>query len=202
MPPFEFFRLTSDMAVNKLFLRDFAQAWYHRGLRNISHDVPSTAAYLQSQIARLNVNRTVFVGNSMGGYAAILFGWLVGVDEVHAFAPQTFISRTLRLAYWDRRGRAIYRDMRRTPGLKGDYFDLKRVLLAEPRRTVLHLHFAKGHRLDRVHCQRLAGLPNVVLHPYDSESHRLIKQLRDDGRLKSILCDALTPQVSVRRAAG
>jgi hypothetical protein len=36
MPPFEFFNLTKKMDINKIYLRDISQTWYHSGLHGIS----------------------------------------------------------------------------------------------------------------------------------------------------------------------
>lgn len=34
MPPFEFYQASGIFNENKLFLRDFAQSWYHAGLKH------------------------------------------------------------------------------------------------------------------------------------------------------------------------
>jgi hypothetical protein len=194
MPPFEFFRLAAEIPTKKMFIRDLEQAWYQRGLPGISKDVRGTLAYLEQELARQNVRRTVFVGNSMGAYAAILFGWLLEIDVVHAFAPQSFIGRFQRLLALDRRWRPQMQRVHTTPHLSREFLDLKRVLAGRPKRTMIHLYFADQHRLDRLHCRRLEGLRNVVLHPYPHAGHNLIKQLRDEGALEDILRQSLRPQ--------
>lgn len=194
MPPFEFFRLAADIPTKKMFVRDLEQTWYQRGLPGISRDVRSTVAYLQDELARLKVERTVFVGNSMGAYAAILFGWLLDVDVVHAFAPQSFIGRLARLWNRDFRWRAQMRRLHATPQLSDEYFDLRRVLSRHSRKTVIHVHFPDGHRLDRLHSRRLGSHESVVLHPYPHGAHNLIKQLRDAGELEALLRQSLRPE--------
>ena len=191
MPPFEFFRLVSDLPVKKLFLRDMHHVCYHSGLQGISDDVLGTVTWLQSELARGDIRRSVFVGNSMGGYAAILFGWLTGVDEVHAFAPITFVGpiRYLRL---DWRRNYIFRRMYRAHGFRVPTYDLKRVLRGTPSPTRVHVHYSAGSFLDRSHAGRLRGCDGVVLHRYENRSgHELIRQLRDEGTLRTILDESL-----------
>ena len=92
IPPFEFMRLTGETPVKKLFVRDPRQAWYHRGLPGYSDTLEETATVLAERTR--GAARTVVTGNSAGGYAALLFGELLGADAIVCFAPQT----TLRMA--------------------------------------------------------------------------------------------------------
>lgn len=136
--PFEFYKASNILNENKIFVRDVEQCWYHKGLLGISHDLQTTALFLKSEIDRLNVEEVYFVGNSMGGYAAILFSTLVGRGEVIAFAPQTFISQELRQKYSDARWS---RQMLKTHGVPTEKaFDLRTLLLSSeliPRISVL-----------------------------------------------------------------
>ncbi len=101
MPPFEFYKASGIIDESRMFLRDFSQSWYHAGLLNISSDIDSTAIYIESAISENKPEKIFFVGNSMGGYAAMLFSSLIGKGEVIAFAPQTFICSELRERYKD-----------------------------------------------------------------------------------------------------
>ena len=44
-------------------------------------------------ICESNAKKVVFLGNSAGGYAAILFGVLLQVDSVYAFSPPTLLRK-------------------------------------------------------------------------------------------------------------
>jgi hypothetical protein len=101
-PPFEFFRILSRIGVKKAFVRDHHQAWYHRGVKGVGRDIDAVSRHLRELCAG---RRAIFVGNSAGGYAALLFGAAIGA-EVHAFSPQTFISHGLRKEHGDRRWQA------------------------------------------------------------------------------------------------
>jgi acetyl esterase/lipase len=64
-----------------------------------------------SRSADAGVERTVTVGSSAGGYAALLFGHLLEVDEVLAFASQTFLDPALRDRHGENRHLWAYRPL-------------------------------------------------------------------------------------------
>src|SRR5438477_12732545 len=68
IPPFEFHRLAAELPAKKLFIRDFQQAWYQRGLPGIAPHIRGVADFLRRQAKEQRIERTVLVGNSMGGY--------------------------------------------------------------------------------------------------------------------------------------
>lgn len=92
MPPFEFFNASKVVDDSRMFIRDFGQVWYHAGLPGFSDDIPSTVEYFRGELERIAPENIVIVGNSMGGFAAILFATLLGRGRVIAFAPQTYIG--------------------------------------------------------------------------------------------------------------
>ena len=186
MPPFEFARLTKDLPANRIFIRDLQQAWYHQGLPGIAPDLPGIASYLRKELRRLNVDRVLFVGNSMGGYAAILLGALVGVSTVHAFAPQTFIGYYHRLRYAEHRSARFVRNARRSSTATPALFDCRKVLSDSAGTTEIHIHYCTSHRLDSIHAERLLGLKGVYLHPCPHGGHNVVKYVRDTGELRRI----------------
>jgi hypothetical protein len=86
---FDFIRSTNPVKVKKLFLRDPNMMWYQKGSPGIGNDVPGVLTFLKNAIAKEGVRRVVTIGNSGGGFSAILFGVLLGADEIHAFNPPT-----------------------------------------------------------------------------------------------------------------
>ena len=192
MPPFEFFRLASALEVNKVFLRDLDESWYHRGVRGLSTDVESTAEALARIVRETGAERVVFTGNSAGGYASLLFGALSPTPvTAHAFSPQTFLGRGARLLALDRRWPPQMRAIQRMDG-RSPTMDLRRIIAGTDGRSALHLHYGATHRLDRLHAQRLQGLPGVSLHPEQSRRHDVIKELRDRGELGPMIAEALS----------
>jgi hypothetical protein len=143
-------------------------------------DVESVAARLRETIA--GAGRVLMLGNSAGGYAALLFGALTGA-EVHAFSPQTFIDPDLRARHGDSRYAA------RIEALGADldhrYADLLPVLAASEGR--FHVYYAAGEPLEALHAERLRELPQVVLHRFEGEASDLVGGLRASGWLEAFV---------------
>ncbi|HSM84343.1 MAG TPA: hypothetical protein VLS96_21820 [Nodosilinea sp.] len=187
IPPFEFYNSSKIIDENKLFIRDFSQCWYHNGLANISTDIPTTADYLRQQIATINPQRLFLVGNSMGGYAAILFAHLLGQGEVIAFAPQTFIGPLLRFRHGDHRWKRKIKATYKKSLLKPKAWDLKPLLRHSASPPKVSIFVASNHRLDSLHANRIRGMGGVHIHGFESGGHDVVKLLRDQGCLPEIM---------------
>lgn len=185
--PFEFFNLSKGFDVNRIYVRDLSQAWYHRGLPGVADNIDGIVTFLREKINQYQAKKVILVGNSMGGYAAILFGILLDADIVHAFSPQTFINRLNRLRYLDRRWRKQLQNTYRLVDKR--YFDLRPVLKANHKKLKckFNIFYSHTHRLDRIHAEHLRSLPNVNLYAFQSGGHRLVGHLRDSGELNKII---------------
>jgi len=191
IPRFEFMRMASDLGVKTVFVRDPTQSWYHGKLRGIGRGLNGVARTIEAIVARERVERTVVVGNSMGGFAALIVGSLIGANEVHAFSPTTFIGPVGRLRHRDQRWRRQILRAYRLSLCSPKYFDVMPVLTGCTESTRFHVHYSTEDPLDVVHAERLAGVAGVELHAYAHGGHLLVKHLRDSGLLASILRSAL-----------
>jgi hypothetical protein len=180
--PFAFFTMLAEIDVKAALLRDHAEAWYHRGVAGLGDGIDPVAEYLRDFAQ--NAEETVMLGGSSGGYAALLFGALLD-REVHAFSPQTFIDPALRETHRDRRFGREFEALGADIDMR--YADL-RPLVAQTDAPV-HVYYAAGHRLDTIHAEHLGDLANVTLHPFDWESHLLVRELRDRGWLEPFLAE-------------
>lgn len=187
LPPFEFYNSSKILDEHKIFVRDFAQSWYQHGLPGLSHDIYSTAGYLQTHIDNLKPARIFFVGNSMGAYGAMLVNEILGYGETIAFAPQTFISPILRLRHRDYRwGKQIFSTYRKSL-FKKHIWDIKPVLLRQRKNRKLSIFVSKSSRLDLIHATHIKDIPGVHIYPFEDGGHRLVKLLRDKGVLPAIM---------------
>ena len=189
---YELTRVTARFAVNRIYLMDDHGLWYHHGIEGHTGNIDETADYLRRAIEARGFRRIVFLGVSGGGYAALLLGRILEVDEVHAIAPRTFLDMDNRLEHADYRlidnAMSLYESDRAQP----QYFDLRSVFDGPPKsETQFHVYYAERARIDRAHANHLAGVENVALHGYQLGSHRLGKWLRDQGHLDEILEAAL-----------
>jgi len=187
MPPFEFYKSSKIINESKIFIRDFYQCWYHAGLPGISHDIHSTSKYIEKQIKSINPEKVFFVGNSMGGYAAILFATLIGKGEVIAFSPQTFISPLLRLVHADFRWkkRILYTYKRSL--FKTKAWDIKPLVKGHSRNLKISIFVSKDSRIDYIHASHLRSIPNIEIFEFSSGGHGVVKLLRDEGKLPDIM---------------
>jgi hypothetical protein len=89
--PFEFLNfLSKNMPEYDMqFYIDLHGKWYNKGLQGITSSIEETVEYLRNEIK--DYKKVYFIGNSSGGYAAILFGSLLNVTAVISFVPQTII---------------------------------------------------------------------------------------------------------------
>jgi pimeloyl-ACP methyl ester carboxylesterase len=187
IPPFEFYEASRILEENRIFFRDFSQSWYQNGLPGIGRDYRAIGDYIAAKIEAQQPEEIFFVGNSMGGFAALLFAALSGQGRAIAFAPMTFISPWKRILHGDKRRRPQIRNTYRSSWWKRHVWDLKGWLTGERSRLRADIYVSRAFRLDCVHARELAHLPRVRIHTFDEGGHQLVKQLRDDGRLEQIL---------------
>ncbi|MBF2097800.1 MAG: hypothetical protein IGQ88_05410 [Gloeomargaritaceae cyanobacterium C42_A2020_066] len=187
MPTFEFYSSSKVLNENRIFLRDLKQRYYHAGLESVGRDIHEVAYFLKKEIEILKPDRVVFVGCSMGGFAAILFASLVGFGEVIAFCPQTFISPWLRFRHGDNRWRG---HVIRTYGIslfKSKAWNLRPLVAKAKGRLKLSIYVCSKNSLDCIHAKHLAGLPNVQIYTFPKGGHFIAKYLKKEGYLPAIL---------------
>ena len=151
------------------------QCWYQRGISE-KGNISKTCAILRKEIMDANVERVIFFGNSSGGYAALLFGKLLMVDEVHAFVPQT-ASGSHVPAY-------EYKEP--------EYFDLPSVFSNTPNtKTKFHLYYSDDCPDDVNKANRLQG-DNIIHHLYNKKGgHTMVTTLRNERILHAIIREAI-----------
>lgn len=187
VPVFEFFNASKIIDEHKIYIRDFRQCWYQDGLPSISEDIYSTAQYIKNHIEAIQPKRIYFVGNSMGGYGAILFSSIIDMGEVIAFSPQTFISPYLRLFHRDMRwSRQILRSYKRSL-LKRKVWNLRPLLRRLNQGRKISVFVSKTDRLDLIHAMHIADIQGVNICKFDGGGHEVVKVLRDQGLLPAIM---------------
>jgi hypothetical protein len=190
-PPFEFFGVLREHdRPKKLFVRDHHRSWYHRGVVGLGDDIASVATALQELVDSTAPTKVVALGSSSGGYAALLFGRLMGVDEVHAFGPQTFISADLRQRHGDERFRKMLPLLLESDHYQSEYGDLNELFSRTPHNGArVVIHYCEGEPGDGVHARHMQSQPGVELRKYPGGDHNVAKYLRDRGTLTSVLTE-------------
>ncbi|WP_156290950.1 hypothetical protein [Oceanobacillus salinisoli] len=190
IPVFEFFNIASQFPVKKMFIRDFNQSWYQRGLENTTlKDVNDLYTFLKLKVQETKPEKVIIVGNSAGGFSALLFGNLLEADIVHAFAPQTFIDKKNRMLNLDFRWRKQVKKIYHCNGIKSDYLDLKKVFGKNKlnTKTKYNIYYDVTHRLDRTHSERMRNFKGVTLFKYEDGGHNVVKKMKENGDLLKLL---------------
>jgi hypothetical protein len=195
IPAFEFMKMTEAYGVKRLFLRDQQRCWYHRGIPDFGSSIDEVADRLCEHIAEQKIQRVVTVGNSLGGYAALLFGWLLNADVAVAFAPTTVVGMRRILIgdfgimkYW-----TLSEFFAATRSLDPRYSDLKAVFKTRRVKTQFSIYYSSQNVNDSRHSQRMR-MPNVSLFPQPESAHNMAKVLRDGNLLAGILAEAIRKQ--------
>jgi hypothetical protein len=187
IPPFEFYGLTKNLKVNKIYLRDLSQTWYHSGLPGISNSIDETTSFLKRTIHASEVKNVVVMGNSMGGYAAILFGILIQADIIHAFSPPTSIADEKYI-------RHKKKALRVKKNFPNKYFDLKNLIKSNNYYGSIHIYYDAKDKIDSKHAMHLKRSKNIELHSFVGGGHGLIRELKDSGQLRKIITSSFNNQ--------
>jgi pimeloyl-ACP methyl ester carboxylesterase len=195
-PPFEFFRLTSHLQVNKAYIRDLNRSWYHSGLEGITQDIAGTVDYLEGIVSESETDRLVVFGSSMGGYAALLFGALLRAQATHSFSPHTSLTNRRNV-----RNREELKSVHARYSSR--YFDLNDFLAPGEAPGDVHVYYDRTNRKDRKHITHLDDTFNVQFHPFKGGGHNLVKYLKAAGELTKVVEASLdgvpyTPRTDIR----
>jgi hypothetical protein len=204
LPHFDFFKPMKKLEdrlccrFNKILVRDVLNMWYHRGVPGLGADLDEVAGGLRALIEAIRPSRIVSIGQSMGGYAAILFGMMLGVDRIVAFGPLSHLDPGEAVRYCDRSFLPAMQALRADPP-SPYYTDLVQLGRALDFRGELHVIFGTHPRdddgvssnFDAVHALRLARLPRVYLRPYPESAHAIVDWLIKHEKAEDLLSGLL-----------
>lgn len=196
---YEFSHTIRTLGYSRILLMDKQRLHFHHGIDGERRDIPTLLAYLKREIAKLGPNKVVCVGASAGGYAALLAGYHLKADYVHAFAPQTvvqtgvprFTSRpdtNLLLglktyAHHTLSHLRLYFSKR----AKRELFDLADTLKEPNGKTIYFVHYCYGTQSDRLQAKHISGMADVVCIGYPCSAHATSIFLAKKGFLTEVL---------------
>lgn len=207
-PAFDFYgRLrkleqASGQHLNKILVRDSGNAWYHRHIAGLGSHVDETALALRELVRRIAPNQVTTIGQSMGAYAAVMYGLLLEVQQIVAFGPLSFLDVAQARLYHELRWLSVMESLAQDPPASG-YYDLAALCRARAAgKTQLHLIFgtrpdaasggsgagaSESVNLDAMHAQRLAAFGQCTLYPYPHSGHAVVQHLIDTKRINALL---------------
>jgi pimeloyl-ACP methyl ester carboxylesterase len=190
-PAFEFLAASSRLGVRRLFLRDPRGVWYQRGIPGLGDEVDVVVASLRAIKDEQGIERLITIGYSAGGYAALVFGALLGAERVIALEPQTCLERAWLTEIGDDRWSAALNRLDETGGADRRYVDLRSTLTTEGSpATSYEVHYNALFQPDEQHALRLEGLPGVELRRRASDGRNIVRSLRAAGDLEEMFADA------------
>lgn len=146
--------------------------WYRNA------DTPALITALHAAGLFAQFRRVVFVGASMGGFAALAYSALVPGSVVLSFSPQTSLSR--KLVRFEKRYRY---GAKKWDWTTPDFLDAATSAPAAAEVYVVYDPFVPE---DRAHAARITG-PQVVQVRANHMGHRAIRQLKTAGVLQMLI---------------
>jgi hypothetical protein len=193
MPIFEFFNILSDVPATKVFLKDPNVTWYQDGVPGFGDDVLEVAENIKKLALENGARKIVTIGNSAGGYAAILFGVLIGADNVLAFSPNTKITREDDSYFPETLRQMLAASQRSSPFFR----NLRQVILKYNTKSRIYAFYSQFDRFDERHISNISDLDSVRNVGYPSMFHNLIRVFKDLGLLKGLILSSLEGEVSI-----
>jgi pimeloyl-ACP methyl ester carboxylesterase len=176
--PFEFHKSLPHLDCAPMFVRDAGQRWYQY------EDACLAEVVRRIEAARASTGAATVtcLGNSMGGFGAMLFGSLCRADAILAFVPQTTISPAAMAALGDRR----YDEW--TRHIPAYYRD---DLLAFGRPTAsITICLGDGEPLDTAHAARLSDW-NCTIVRVEKSGHDVAATLKERSQLMPLISRAI-----------
>ncbi|SFX79988.1 hypothetical protein SAMN03097694_3296 [Janthinobacterium lividum] len=214
-PAFDFYgRLrkleqASGQPLNKILVRDSGNAWYHRRIAGLGNHVDETAQALRELVRCIAPGQVTTVGQSMGAYAAVMYGLLLDAQQIVAFGPLSFLDVQQARLYHELRWLPVMESLAQDPPASG-YYDLAALCRARAtEHTQLHLVFgtrpdaarpdvanpgasaSESVNLDAMHAQRLAAFGRCTLHPFPHSGHAVVQHLIDTKRINGLLAKCI-----------
>ncbi|MGS0466416.1 hypothetical protein ACU8V3_04030 [Cobetia marina] len=176
MPRKEFFGSAFNSDNNFIFLKDFWQCWYQKGLLGVADGIDSTVEYIKNILPN-TTKRIICIGTSSGGFAAILFSELLKAEISVSFSPQTYIDRKTFVRF-------------RSPDSRWDDIESSSYLRLSDfiSNEVSHIiHVGEHNSVDMDHALVLSRFPAITIHRHDTDTHNTAAFLKKSGLLKSFI---------------
>lgn len=162
--------------------------WYFDGIKGLGEDFDASVTALA--VLTKKYKHITCVGNSMGGYAAIAFGLLIGAHRIVAFSPQTrFDAAFLKLINENR-----WKEALAALGARADVHAYAVDAIAEKRsfpQTRVDIYAGTDCPQDLAYVDQLEQIPDFFIHRITGKDHDLVHAFREGGKLEDILYNAV-----------
>lgn len=178
----EFFKQLQAFDVEVYFFKDFEQIWYMKGLLGLSTDIDSTVAVIRGMLPDDGLP-ILTLGASSGGFAALLFGRLLGAARTIAFSPQSEVSRQVFSRF-----KSVDSNDEDFEIIKA-YGSLRKVYDETPATGKARIFFAERAPHDAQQARLMEGCEGVTMAPLPWNGHNTANFLKLRGQLQETLSD-------------
>jgi hypothetical protein len=163
-----------------LFLKDINLQWYLKGIKSLSYDVKSTLKILNDICD--TYNNICLIGSSMGGYASLLYGYLLSFNHkitIRLFSHQTDIV--------DKKGNkwTLKLSNKFIPLLNEDDIKYTKLQNIIDKQLDCIVYYGNKHIYDYIHYDLISNYVKCVSYPTDT--HAIAKYLKENGLLVDII---------------
>lgn len=143
-PPFYLFGRSRKLEgvtgqkLNRIMLRDRSFHWFLNGVPGLGNHVDAVVDKLKKLIAVMRPREVWCVGDSMGGYAAAMFGFLLQADRIVSISPMSWFDADRSRLYNERRFLWAQDAVAANPPASG-YYDLPQLARDTDYRGKFHL---------------------------------------------------------------
>lgn len=183
---------------HRIHLRDPRMAWYLQGIDGMGTGLDGTLEVLRGHIRALPATRMTMLGQSMGGYGAILYGLGLGADRVVALGALSTMDAADARARGDTRWLSVMERLEAegVAAAQTDLVALARQTAAPPE---LRLHYGErpdapgqgDSNLDLFHAERFAALPGCRVVRHAGSDHVVVNHLKAIRELDAVLLHEL-----------
>ena len=179
--------LLNNCKYHCIFVKDILFSWYFCGIPGHGNTIDKVAESLKKIISTFEYSKLITLGYSAGGYAAILFGCLLGAYKVIAFGPQTTLIDSPSLLGLDRMN-DIKKLYTLNPDMLTKYYDLLNLDNTKINKIIIYYGdtVLPASPNDIIMAERMNSWNNVDLRQRKG-NHNFITALRDSSELLEML---------------
>jgi hypothetical protein len=182
MPLWLLQRWMTRREISVVYLRDFQESMYLRGLRSCG-PLETTVERLKRVTEHVKAERIVCIGNSSGGYGALRYGLELGAARVFAFSGAVNMAPAFN-TFLNKADAAL----RLSKAFPTATLDLRELYLAAARRPEAELFYGAKNWDDRIQAEHMIGVPGAALRPIPGYAgHAALPELIRLGQFDALL---------------
>jgi hypothetical protein len=189
---FEFLKTLSNFNVNKIYIKDATNNWYLTGVKGVGSTPQEISEFLAEIISQnKHIKKVYTLGISAGGFAAILFGYLLQCNSILSICPQTILSQNMLDSV--EHPESLHKNIFRTLNIiqdKYQSFELMNII-KNNYETKCNLLYPYYNETDRAHANNLINIPGLTIIPLASEEHSLGKEIKNKNLLNLLISNFL-----------